>query len=54
MTHYSRRDALKGATAVALSSLAYDRAQAQGGRVTFNPAGERGACFTLHIPTESR
>jgi len=30
---FSRRDALKGAGAVALSGLAYDRARAQGGRV---------------------
>jgi signal transduction histidine kinase len=27
--------------------------QAQGGRVTFNPAPQGGACFTLHIPAAS-
>jgi signal transduction histidine kinase len=27
--------------------------QAQGGRVTFNPAPDGGACFTLHIPVAS-
>ena len=27
--------------------------QAQGGRVTFNPAPQGGACFTLHIPVAS-
>jgi signal transduction histidine kinase len=27
--------------------------QAQGGRVTFNPVQDKGACFTLHIPIAS-
>jgi signal transduction histidine kinase len=27
--------------------------QAQGGRVTFSPAPDKGACFTLHIPIAS-
>jgi signal transduction histidine kinase len=27
--------------------------QAHGGRVTFDPAPEKGACFTLHIPAAS-